>query len=113
MALLTTFIYWFFKLLVWAIIIRVLLSWFGNPRNAFTLLIARIADPVLAFFRRFIPLIGMIDISPIVAILVIDYSWWVLCRNRTRPQLLPLNRQESAEGYQWMLAWQAKSQDMR
>ncbi|PIQ79441.1 hypothetical protein COV81_02025 [Candidatus Peregrinibacteria bacterium CG11_big_fil_rev_8_21_14_0_20_41_10] len=74
MALLTTFIYWFFKLLVWAIIIRVLLSWFGNPRNAFTLLIARIADPVLAFFRRFIPLIGMIDISPIVAILVIDYG---------------------------------------
>ncbi|HWI49632.1 MAG TPA: YggT family protein, partial [Rummeliibacillus sp.] len=34
--------------------------------------LAKICDPYLDFFRRFIPPIGMIDISPIAALFVLN-----------------------------------------
>jgi YggT family protein len=56
----------------WALIIYILLSWFPNAReSSFGQLLARICEPYLEPFRRFVPAIGMIDISPIVAIFVL------------------------------------------
>lgn len=56
------------------IIIYVLMSWF--PVSGFIAevqqVIGTIVDPYLGLFRRIIPPIGMIDISPIVAILVLN-----------------------------------------
>lgn len=63
----------FFDLLVFAIIARVLMSWMpsgGAPRLRTVL--NDITEPVLGPFRRYVPRLGMIDISPIVAILVLD-----------------------------------------
>ena len=68
------------QLLLLAIIISAVLSWLFafdviNHRNRFVNQIAMTLDsvvsPVLAPFRRFIPPLGGLDISPIVAILVI------------------------------------------
>jgi YggT family protein len=68
-------------LLVWAIIISAILSWLVafdviNLRNRFVYNVARFLDavtrPVLAPFQRFIPPLGGVDISPIIAILVIQ-----------------------------------------
>jgi len=54
------------------IIVRALLSWFSpNPYNRLVQLIIKATEPVLAPIRRIIPLQG-IDISPIIAILLID-----------------------------------------
>jgi YggT family protein len=56
----------------WALIIYILLSWLPGAREStFGEFLARICEPYLEPFRRFIPPIGMIDISPIVAIIVL------------------------------------------
>jgi len=64
--------YWFFELLIWTVIIRVLLDWFGRPHNAFTNFIYSIADPILNSFRRFNLRIGVIDITPVVVIILLN-----------------------------------------
>ncbi len=70
---LAAFIKIFFDILSFLIIVRVLLSWFPNrPHNAFFDFIMDVTNPVLNFFKRIIPPIGMIDISPIVALIVLD-----------------------------------------
>ncbi|WP_077617747.1 YggT family protein [Bacillus sinesaloumensis] len=59
----------------YALIIYILLSWFPNARESgIGQFLARICEPYLEPFRRFIPPLGMIDISPIVAILVLNFA---------------------------------------
>lgn len=56
-----------------AILIRVLLSWFPiDPYNPIIKVLFEITEPVLAPFRRVIPRIGMFDLSPLAALLVIQ-----------------------------------------
>ncbi|WP_210363747.1 YggT family protein [Bacillus sp. REN3] len=56
----------------WALIIYIFMSWFPNAREtAIGQFLARICEPYLEPFRRIIPSIGMIDISPIVAFIVL------------------------------------------
>ncbi len=48
------------------------MSWFPNAReSSIGQFIGRIVEPYLEPFRRFIPPLGMIDLSPIVAIIVL------------------------------------------
>ncbi|MBT2654289.1 YggT family protein [Bacillus sp. ISL-18] len=59
----------------WALIIYILMSWFPNARE--TLIgrfLTRICEPYLEPFRKIIPPIGMMDISPIVAFLVLNFA---------------------------------------
>ena len=59
-------IYW------WMLIIRVLMSWVSpDPFNPIVRFLTRATDPVLEPFRRIIPPIGFVDISPMVALLVL------------------------------------------
>jgi YggT family protein len=59
----------------WAMIIYILLSWFPNAReNAVGRFLARICEPYLEPFRRIIPPFGMMDISPIVAFIVLNLA---------------------------------------
>ncbi|MCC3357548.1 YggT family protein [Bacillus sp. REN16] len=59
----------------YALIIYILMSWFPNARESgIGQFLARICEPYLEPFRRFIPPLGMIDISPIVAILVLNFA---------------------------------------
>lgn len=55
---------------------RAILSWFPysptSPLNGIRRVIFAITEPVLAPFRRIIPPIGMIDISFLVAIIVVQ-----------------------------------------
>lgn len=63
------------ELYSWALIIYILLSWFPNAReSSFGQILTRICEPYLEPFRRFVPPIGMIDISPIVAILTLNLA---------------------------------------
>ena len=71
-----------FTILIWAIIGRALLSWFpvrpGNPFFPLALILHQITEPILAPLRRIIPTIGPIDISPIVALLLLQFVQNVL-----------------------------------
>lgn len=60
------------QLLAFAIFARAILSWFPIDRNGPVVqAIEAITDPVLVPLRRVIPPIGMIDISPMVAIIAL------------------------------------------
>lgn len=51
---------------------RILLSWVKhNPYQPVIRFIYETTEPVLGFFRRIIPPIGMVDISPIAAFFVL------------------------------------------
>ena len=74
---LRTFVDLLFQILILAIIARALLSWFpvrpGNPFYALAVILHQITEPILAPLRRIIPMIGMIDISPLVAMLLLGF----------------------------------------
>ena len=59
----------------WLIIIYVLLSWVPSARESYLgTLLGKLVEPYLAPFRKFIPPIGgVIDLSPIVAIIAIIF----------------------------------------
>ncbi len=69
----------FFNLWSLAILARAFLSWFGmsyyHPVSRF---IFRITEPILAPLRRVIPPIGMVDITPAVAIVALQIVKGVL-----------------------------------
>ncbi|QOY34389.1 YggT family protein [Anaerobacillus isosaccharinicus] len=56
----------------YVVIAYILMSWFPNAReSSIGQFIASIVEPYLAPFRKIIPPLGMIDISPIVAIIAL------------------------------------------
>jgi YggT family protein len=62
------------QILWFAILVRVILSWFPvDPSNPIIRIVWEITEPVLAPFRRVIPRIGMFDLSPLAAFLVISF----------------------------------------
>ncbi|WP_404800814.1 YggT family protein [Guptibacillus algicola] len=60
----------------WILIIYIFMSWIPNAReSSIGQMIARVAEPYLAPFRKIIPPIGgMLDISPIVAIFALQFA---------------------------------------
>ncbi|MFD1360262.1 YggT family protein [Lentibacillus salinarum] len=63
------------ELYSFALIIYIFMSWFPGAReSSFGVFLAKICEPYLEPFRRIIPPIGMIDISPIVAIFVLYFA---------------------------------------
>ena len=56
-----------------AIFIRVLLSWFPiDPHNPLVTALHEVTEPILQPLRRIIPRLGMIDITPLVAIILLQ-----------------------------------------
>ena len=51
---------------------RIIISWGASPHNRLLHLLIRLTEPVLGPFRRLIPPLGFIDISPIVVLLLLD-----------------------------------------
>ena len=72
----------FLKILFWAMIISVILSWVApGSHNPGAELVQQITEPVLAPFRRIIPNLGGLDISPIFAFIALQLlqSWLIPC----------------------------------
>ncbi len=73
MTFLFSFIRILAEVLTTAIFIRVILSWFSpGPTNMLTRLLYQVTEPVLAPLRRIIPRVGMLDFSPMVAIILLQ-----------------------------------------
>lgn len=65
--------------LSYAIIIRALITWFPiAPDSPIVRLLDDVTEPIMAPLRRVVPRIGMIDITPIVALLVLQAIGYVL-----------------------------------
>jgi len=68
--------------LLLAIVLRSILSWFPiNPNNPFVAIPHRITEPIFAPLRRVIPKLGMMDLTPMAAMLTIWIllnlvAWW-------------------------------------
>ena len=71
--------YWF------VLIVRIILSWttmFWSPPSSLTPVIRVVYDltePVMGFFRRFIPPIGGLDLSPIFIFIILQIVMASLC----------------------------------
>ncbi len=70
------FIQILFDLVSFAILARIILSWFtaggGGGGGKIRLVLYDITEPILGPFRKVVPRLGMIDISPIIALLALD-----------------------------------------
>ena len=59
----------------WMLIISILMSWFPNMRESqIGYFLAKVCEPFLEPFRRIIPPIGMMDLSPLAAFLVLSFA---------------------------------------
>jgi len=59
----------------WMIVAYVLISWFPEYRNSnFYRTLSNLVEPYISIFRRFIPPLGMFDISTIIALIVLQIS---------------------------------------
>jgi YggT family protein len=68
--------------LIVALIIRSLMSWLPlDPHNVFVNIVHTITEPILAPLRRIVPRLEMIDLSPMLAIILLYVIIWAL--NRT------------------------------
>jgi len=86
------------SIMTWSIILSAILSWLFafdviNRRNRFVNQVAdlldRITAPLLEPFRRIIPPLGGIDISPIVVLLLINFVR-ILFNRLTAPVLIQM-----------------------
>jgi len=78
-----TLVYYIIQVFTIAIFARVVLSWFMiRPTSGFVVslyqVLFQITEPILGPLRRIIPTIGMFDISPIVAIILLQVIGQVL-----------------------------------
>jgi YggT family protein len=72
MDLLALFINAISQLLVLLVIVSVILSYFMEPYHPIRRSIDSVVEPMLAPIRRVVPLVGMIDFSPFILILLIQ-----------------------------------------
>ncbi len=75
MDMIETIIIKLISLYSWLVIAYILMSWFPNARqSSIGQFIGSIVEPYLGPFRKIIPPLGMIDISPIIAILALNFA---------------------------------------
>ena len=69
--------------LTFAIIARALLSWFPNvsPYNPFVQFLVSITEPILAPIRSIMPRLGFIDLTPMIAIILLNVIGQIIVSN--------------------------------
>ncbi len=71
----------FLILLRWVIIARAILSWFvRDPNNPLVRILGTLTDPLLKPFQKYLTF-GMMDVTPLVAILVLYALQIVILRH--------------------------------
>ncbi|HJS20233.1 MAG TPA: YggT family protein [Anaerolineales bacterium] len=67
-------------ILVLLVIVSVILSYFMDPYHPVRRMLDRIVEPMLAPIRRVVPLVGMIDFSPLILIVLVQLIGNLLIR---------------------------------
>lgn len=65
-------IFFFFRLLSWLVIAKVILSYFMSPYHPIRETIDRAVEPMLAPIRNLLPFTGGLDFSPIILIILLQ-----------------------------------------
>ena len=74
MSFISTFIIILCHVLTIAMLARAFVSWFPvNPGNQLIVFLYQITEPILAPLRRIIPRIRMVDITPMIAVILLQY----------------------------------------
>ena len=68
----------FSQVLTLIVLAHVILSYFMNPYHPVRAFIDRLVDPLLAPIRRVVPLIGMMDFSPVILIILVQFISGIL-----------------------------------
>jgi len=68
------------QILILLVILSVILSYFMDPFHPIRRGVDRIVEPMLSPIRRVVPLIGMLDFSPLVLIILIQVVGGLLNR---------------------------------
>ena len=80
-----------FTIAYWLLVIRILLSWFGlDPATTYNDLLRALyalTDPILAPFRKLPLRIGLLDLSPIVAFVALNFLQRLVVRLLTEAAL--------------------------
>ena len=68
------FINYFCRILAYVVFARVIISWFNVSRyNKFVILLDDVTEPILSPLRRIIPRLGIFDITPLIAMLILYF----------------------------------------
>lgn len=74
MVIVVRFLQYLLQILTFAIIARALLSWISpGLDNPIMRILFEVTEPILGPMRQFVPSIGMFDITPIVALLLLQF----------------------------------------
>lgn len=74
MAYFANFLSYLFNILSIAIFIRAILSWFPiSQGNILVNIVFQLTEPILAPLRRVIPPLGAMDLSPLIAIIILQF----------------------------------------
>lgn len=61
-------------LLSMLILLRVILSWFAHEAQGLMRILYQLTEPILSPIRRTIPAVGMFDLSPLVALILLEVA---------------------------------------
>ena len=83
---LPNFVYILFQVLIFAILLDALISWFPiAPDSPIVRLLDDITEPILSPLRRVVPRLGMFDITPIVAMVLLEILQSMIVSMLSRP----------------------------
>jgi len=68
------------NILIVLVIVDSVVSFFLDPYHPVRTTLDRLVNPLLAPIRRFVPLIGMLDLSPLILIILIEILSGVLIK---------------------------------
>ena len=68
------------NLLIILVIVDTVLSFFLSPYHPIRATVDRIVNPLLAPIRRIVPLVGMLDLSPLILIVLVEILSSILVR---------------------------------
>lgn len=59
---------------IWVVIARAVISWVNpDPYNPIVRFLRQVTDPLLLHIRRYVPIMGGLDLSPMILILIIIF----------------------------------------
>ena len=59
---------------IWVVIARAVISWVNpDPYNPIVRFLRQVTDPLLLHIRRYVPIMGGMDLSPMILILIIIF----------------------------------------
>lgn len=79
---LANFIELLINILVIAIFLRAIISWFRlAPDNPINVILVQVTEPILAPLRRVVPSLGMFDITPWIAMILLQFLGQLIVSN--------------------------------